>query len=314
MSPSHKLYSQYGDGYKFGIVIAWMMSFFVVVLNCSAIVYIGTKKHRIITHQKRRYKRDRYRFSVYSRIDSSVYKPDEIIVLSLCVSNLVVGLAAAIKIMAFITEANDPWFHEIISYFVTFSMFVSLIHVLMLSMERFLAVRSPFIHQDLRNKQTGYMLMVVWLLSILPPILNKNPSFSLLVSVLMITSYIILIVTYTFIFHMMGIAFRTNTNSITDDSDHRRQKERERRSTFSCCSIVISYILCTILPVIKLLHTKSGINNLHTTMDVLMFVFLLMRSISDPLVYTLRNKIYNIGMYCCNCTCRKKSTKLFEID
>lgn len=322
MKEPHDLYSQYNDNYKLGVVIAWMLSFFVIVLNASAILVIASKKHRLIRrrHAKNNRNNKRHRFSrisISSRIESSLYKPDELIVLSLCVSNLFVGFAAAIKIMAFITEARDPWFHIIISYVVTFAMFVSLIHILLLSLERFLAVRSPFCHQDLQNKQTGYILLVVWLLSVLPPILNQNPSFSLLVSALMIISYIILIVTYAFIFHMMGIAFRNNTNSIVDDADdYHRQKERERRSTFSCCSIVISYILCTLLPVIKLLTTDTGINSLDSTMDVLMFIFLLMRSVSDPLVYTLRNKIYNIGMYLCNCTCRRQQNKsrLLEID
>ena len=315
MKVQNDLYSQYNSNYKLGVVIAWILSFFVIVLNGSAIVIISSKKYRLITRHTQRGKKmnKRFnRFSIYSRIESRVFKPDELIVLSLCVSNLFVGFAAVIKIMAFITEAKDPWFHIIVSYVVTFAMFVSLIHILLLSLERFLAVRSPFCHQDLQNKQTGYILLVVWLLSVLPPILNQNPSFSLLVSVLMIISYIILIATYTFIFHTMGIAFRNNTNSIVDDADdYHRQKERERRSTFSCCSIVISYILCTLLPVIKLLSTDSGINSLDSTMDVLMFIFLLMRSISDPLVYTLRNKIYNVGMYLCR---RQSKTRLLEIE
>jgi len=194
-------------------------------------------------------------------------------------------------------------------------MFVSLIHILLLSLERLLAVRSPFCHQELRNKQTLYILMVVWMMSVLPPILNQNASFSLLVAVLMSMSYIILIVTYAYILHAMSIAFKTNTNSIISDNDsNRRQKERERRSTFSCCSIVISYIVCTIFPVVKLIVSETAINSLDTTMDLLMFVFLLMRSLSDPLVYTLRNKIYNVGMYIFQCSCKKSSTDAMEID
>ena len=341
----HDLYSEYDNTYKLGVVVAWMLSFFVIVLNCYAIVFIGTKKHRLVNirkNQKRHlagmimgYKRNninnmqnietdtkkkkshKFRFSVYSlvpqRIETTdVYKPDELIVVSLCFSNLFVGLAAAIKITAFITESRDPRFNAIISYVVSFSMFVSLIHILVLSLERFLAVRSPFCHQDLRNKQTGYILLVVWMLSVLPPILNANPSFSLLVSALVLISYVILVATYAFIFHMMGIAFRNSSNSTAaasaaDEADEqRRQKERERRSTFSCCSIVISYILCTLLPVVKLLTETGGMNSLDSPMDVLMFVCLLMRSISDPLVYTLRNKIYNLGMNLCQCICPRR--------
>jgi len=308
-----KVYSDYSDNFKLGIVLAWMLSFFVIVLNCSSIVYLSTKKHRFV--RQIRMKGQRRRFSVYSKIDTSVYKPDELIVLSLCASNLFVGLAAAIKLMAVITEAEDLWFHKIISYIVTFAMFVSLIHILLLSLERLLAVRSPFCHQELRNKQTLYILMVVWMMSVLPPILNQNASFSLLVAVLMSMSYIILIVTYAYILHAMSIAFKTNTNSIISDNDsNRRQKERERRSTFSCCSIVISYIVCTIFPVVKLIVSETAINSLDTTMDLLMFVFLLMRSLSDPLVYTLRNKIYNVGMYIFQCSCKKSSTDAMEID
>ena len=261
----HKLYSEYDLYYQFNIVIATILSFFVVVLNMFAIFYLGIKKHRLLHKSHEQARRTTFRISMYSRIYSSAYKPDEVIVLSLCVSDLFVGIAASVKLMAFITESKHPWFDVVIRYVVTFSMFVSLIHILLLSLERLLSVSSPFCHQDLRNKQTIYILSMVWLMSILPPILNQNPSFSLLISVLMIKSYIILIVTYLYIFQVMALAFKNNTNSTISNYEdcQRQQKHRERRSTFSCCSIVVSYILCTIFPVIKLSTSKKGMNTLE---------------------------------------------------
>lgn len=307
------LFSQQGSAYKVITVLTSGLAFFVLVMNVVAIVYFSTKKSRIRNNVANRLLK--YRFSRYTRSGASqpLYKPDEIIVLSLCSSNLIVGLATAVDLCVFILDTSLPdWFYTLIGYVVTFSILASINHILFLSLERLLSARYPMQHQQLKRSQTYYMLFVVWTMSILPAILEKNPrrsAFSLLLAVLVIFSYVILFITYTYVLSKMDAAFKSSYEN--DDAESiKRQRERDRRATFSCCSIIISYILCTIIPVVRLLTKKDGVSKRQgERIDIAMFVFFLLRSLSDPFVYILRNKIYDFGMFLCKLRRKQRGIK-----
>lgn len=314
-----RLFSEQNLTYKITTVFAWTLTFFVLVMNVVAIVYFSTKKSKLRKNVFMN-KFLPFRFSTFTHtsVTQPLYKPDEIIVLSLCASNLIVGLATAIDLFVFILETTIPyWLDTLIGYIVTFSILVSIIHILFLSLERLISTRYPFHHKQLKNSQTYYMLFIVWSMSILPAILEKNPrrsAFSLLLAALLVLSYIILIITYTYVLVKMDQTFKKSYEN--DDAESiKRQKELDHRATFTCCIIVISYILCTCIPVVKLLTHKGGVSHRHgERIDVTMFVFFLLRSLSDPFVYILRNKIYDFGMFLFKIRRKQRKKEISDYD
>ena len=77
----------------------------------------------------------------------------------------------------------------------------------------------------------------------------------------------------------------------------RKPSKLERKSIFTCSAIVLSFFVCTVAPIVDLLIMRDENESYkeRNVINMIMFSFVISRSIFDPLVYILRNKVY----HCC---------------
>ena len=220
------------------------------------------------------------------------FLPDEVILTSLCFTNLFVGIAAFTDLIFYIIEIQlSSWILLITNYVMRFSMISSLLHILFLTFERLLSIRFPIWHRNHMNKRkTNLTIIVIWFTSIMPVFGDvKRFVFLKTLAVLMLICNVVLVPVYVYIYCVVKRTGNSTTKS------KRKPSKLERKSTFTCSAIVLSFFVCTVAPIIDLLMMREENPSYKegNITHLIMFSLVILRSLFDPLVYILRNKVYN---------------------
>ena len=189
-----------------------------------------------------------------------------------------------------------------------FSMISSLLHILCLSFERLLSIRFPMYHRNyIDKKKTCLVLFLIWFISIIPALdKTKISTFLKVLATLMLTCNFVLIPVYIYIYIAVRRTVKTTTLRGSSTLRKHQPTKLERKSTFICSAIVLSFLVCTFPPIVHIIvitrdyksyKNENGINMLMSSLVVL-------RSLCDPLVYILRKKVY----LCCKKTFSVYST------
>jgi len=120
-----------------------------------------------------------------------------IILSSLCTTNILFGFGILIDFGAFISGKQS-----IIGFLLTsFSLISSLIHISLLTLERFVAVRYPFKYQTFDTKYIFYALAVIWCFSIGIAVATRYHynTFLLVLCVVVLCSNVVVVISYGYV-------------------------------------------------------------------------------------------------------------------
>uniref|UniRef100_A0A7M5WXQ7 G-protein coupled receptors family 1 profile domain-containing protein n=2 Tax=Clytia hemisphaerica TaxID=252671 RepID=A0A7M5WXQ7_9CNID len=279
--------------YKSLFYTSWILAIVGAICNTIALYYITLRRRKQAPDKK--------------------FKFDEIILLSLCMSNLMNSFLTSVDCAIMVIDKGGTLpvtIYQITGYGIAFALLVSLTNVIIFAFERLVSFRYPFFHRDLRRRYLIMLLFFCWSLSVLPTIQlhHRRSIYFLTLCGVMVFSNIFLILSYLYIFIVMKKTikhgFAPSTPKQRKGSNKsapfftRERSKMQVKTTIMCLSIVISYFLCTVPPVIwMIVHKGAGITHRDGNTTVMsMYMLLLLRMVFDPLVYILRNKIFNFSM------------------
>jgi len=235
--------------YKVCVMLAMTKAVLVIILNLVATMFL------LRNYQKS---------FQYTTNPTSGNRRNEIILSSLCATNILFGFGILIDFGAFISGKQS-----IIGFLLTsFSLISSLIHISLLTLERFVAVRYPFKYQTFDTKYIFYALAVIWCFSIGIAVATRYHynTFLLVLCVVVLCSNVVVVISYGY------VIFRTRCSSrrlpATTATTHaassalwysKEQKEQQNRVTTLCCVIVLTYITTTLPCVICYIIPKYGV-------------------------------------------------------
>ena len=275
---------------------SWMLAVLSTICNIIAIVYIIARRKQTLLIRKKK------------------FKFDEIILLSLCFSNLVNSVMTSIDCTMMMIDIDPYILFLITSYGIAFTLLVSLINVLVFAMERVVSFRFPFFHRDLRRRYVVLVLALCWTLSALPTtqLHRHRDVYFLTLCGVMVFSNVFLIFSYFYIFTVVKKTINNQgvippSTKTVKSANHNNNFTKERtemhiKTTIMCLSIVITYFLCTVPPAVWMIMNRGvGITHREGSSSVMvMYLLLILRTLFDPLVYILRNKLFNISMIVLN--------------
>ena len=274
---------------------SWMLAVLSAICNIIALIYIIARRNQSLLIPRRK-----------------KFKFDEIILLSLCFSNLVNSVLTSIDCTMMMIGTDLYILFLITSYGIGFTLLVSLINVLIFAMERVVSFRFPFFHRDLRRRYLVLVLALCWTLSALPTtqLHRHRDAYFLTLCGVMVFSNVFLIFSYFYIFTVMKKTINNqgvippSAKSVksTDHNFTRERTEMQIKTTIMCLSIVITYFLCTVPPAVWMIMNRGvGITHREGSSSVMViYLLLILRTLFDPLVYILRNKLFNISMIVLN--------------
>lgn len=231
-----------------------------------------------------------------------VYKPEQSILISLCCANFLVGFASLVHFIFFILDVKLPyWIIYLTSYQVKFALIASLLHILLLTLERLISVRFPFYHRNhINKKKIVCLLVLLWIAGLVPAagsVGNKNTAkqslFLLTLSILMFVADFLIIAVYAYIIYVVRKT-SVKPNPLVDPHSHILRIEivkRERKATVTAFVVVLSFLVCTLPSVINMFVASDVKRPYYDVTFIFMFTLLLLRSILDPIVYILRRQI-----------------------
>ena len=269
---------------------SWMLAVLSAISNVIALIYISTRRNQSQLLRKKK------------------FKFDEIILLSLCFSNLLNSVLTSIDCTLMLIGSDPEILFLITSYGIAFALLVSLLNVLIFSVERVVSFRFPFFHRDLRRRYVVFVLALSWSLSVLSTtqLHRYREVYFLILCGVMVFSNVFLIFSYFYIFTVMKktinnqgvIPASTKAVKSADCTFTRERTEMHIKTTIMCLSIVITYFLCTVPPAIWMIMNRGvGVTHREGSSGVMaMYLLLILRTLFDPLVYILRNKLFNISM------------------
>ena len=225
---------------------------------------------------------------------------DKNILISLCVANTFIGITffSIDAIFMSDTEKTPVLIVQVDRYLGALCCMVSFSHVLLLTIERFISIKYPLYHRNIKSKNTIFVLCLVWLVSALPTIhFGKNEKVFFLTFgtvILCCNIFILLVYTYMFCLFKRKNLQNTQESSIVQNDNGRTLQSK---SIVTCVSIVLTFMICTVPPLFHLVFVRHGILSPFSNItDFVMILLLLGKSLCDPLVYILRNKIYDAAV------------------
>ena len=276
-------FSEGSKAFQACVALVFVIASMVVILNCYAIVFLlrgGVGGG--LSHQ-------------------SCHKPsttgtqrNAMILLSLCIANILFGVGVLADFTCFVT-GQYLWAG---AYVIAFGLIASLIHVCMLTFERFMAVKFPFQYRIIPLRTMVFVSTTVWVLSVLPVAavrVNYKMFLMVLFVILMISDVSIVAVYTAVVIEMRGLNNRTHSKyTVQSPWKTTAQHEQQNRITAFCCIIVISYITSTLPAVIwYMIHSGEYISPYSgNTVDIILFMMLVMRASTDPLIYIFREEIH----------------------
>lgn len=179
-----------------------------------------------------------------------------------------------------------------------FTMFcsISLFHIVLISLERFLAIKHPFFYENYSsNKISIISSVIVWILAVIPALKDlidsKNDFVSVVfVDVLSVCSILVIIVCHVTIYfearrHQKQIA----SQQISREA--REKFEKDRKSLKTTTIIVLTVFFCNFVS-ISVNFFLDAVTEFNTAY-ILFFLALtltLLNSLVNPLIYAARNK------------------------
>ena len=270
------------QSYKAAVYSAMAKAVLTIILNAVATTFLlkNNRKSRQQCHNS-----------------TAGSRRNEIILMSLCITNVLFGIGILVDFGAFICEKSST----VGFLLITFSLILSLTHIILLTFERIVAARFPFKYQLLNTKYLLIALVVIWVLSIgiAAATINSYNTFLLVFCVVVLCSNVAVVVTYVYIIYKIRYSSKrlllpaTSTNSTPWYSNE--QKEQQNRVTTLCCIIVLVYITTTLPCVICYIIPKYGVYSTPFSGEVkemVLFLLLIWRSMTDPLIYIFREQIY----------------------
>ena len=276
-------FSDTGDVFKLVISLVIIQGFVVVILNgVSAIMLFH--KWRIQLAKRN------------SRIVS-----DKLIKISLCVANFITGVAIVVEFICFAAGIKvTPMKTKVSVLIILFTLVASLMHIILLSLERFMYLRFPFKRMEVKNRTVVILLVLAWLLSI-PPIcvifIKKSNALNIIAILLLITNIILIFSSVYIIRVTKRVLSQQQSNRIQDNSEN---KQLEKQITRCWVATVVCYLLFTIPPICVIIgrdeHTMRTYDE-SRKMDSVLLIVILMKAIVDPILFILVNHIRK----CCCC-------------
>ncbi|XP_066928919.1 melanocyte-stimulating hormone receptor-like [Clytia hemisphaerica] len=282
-------FHQTKDGYKACVILMFITASCVVILNIMALIFIVTKQRKKMqNHQKY----------------STGAKRNEMILTSLCVANVLLGVGVLADSACYV-NGQELWAG---AYMIGFGLITSLIHIGMLTLERFIAVKFPFKYKEINPKFVIATSIIVWLLSVLPALTiryNFNLFLIVLFSLLLVSNVVITCVYSYIIFHIRCSNQSKHKSKLSPGQPSaslwysKEQKEQQNKVTAFCFSIVISYVVSTMPSVIWYLthYEQSFTPYSGSVIGSLLFILLISRSLADPMIYIFRERIHKKFTY-----------------
>ena len=278
-------FSDTGDVFKLVISLVIIQGFVVVILNgVSAIMLF----HKWRTQLAKR----------NSRIVS-----DKLIKISLCVANFITGVAIVVEFICFAAGIKvTPMKTKVSVLIILFTLVASLMHIILLSLERFMYLRFPFKRMEVKNRTVAILLVLAWLLSI-PPIcvifIKKSNALNMIAILLLITNIILIFLSVYIIRVTKRVLSQQQSNRIQDNSEN---KQLEKQITRCWVATVVCYLLFTIPPICVIIgrdeHTMRTYDE-SRKMDSVLLIVILMKAIVDPILFILVNHIRKWTFCCC---------------
>lgn len=278
---------------------SWLLAVLSVICNSIALIYISARRRNSSSSSV-----------AITAPRKKKFKFDEIILLSLCFSNLLNNVLTSIDSTLMVIGVEPRLLFLITSYGTAFSLLVSLLNVLIFAGERLVSFRCPFFHRDLRRRYLVLILVSCWSVSVAPTtqLHSHRDIYFLTLCGVMVFSNLFLIFSYFYIFTVMKKTINNrgvipaSTKSFTgtggDYTFTRERAEMNIKTTIMCLSIVLTYFLCTVPPTAWMIMNRGvGISHREGKSSVMvMYLLLILRTLFDPLVYILRNKLFNFSM------------------
>ena len=278
-------FSDTGDVFKLVISLVIIQGFVVVILNVVSAIMLFHKWRTQLAKRN-------------SRIVS-----DKLIKISLCVANFITGVAIVVEFICFAAGIKvTPMKTKVSVLIILFTLVASLMHIILLSLERFMYLRFPFKRMEVKNRTVVILLVLAWLLSI-PPIcvifIKKSNALNIIAILLLITN-IILIFSSVYIIRITKRVFsQQQSNRIQDNSEN---KQLEKQITRCWVATVVCYLLFTIPPICVMIakneHTMRTYDE-SRKMDSVLLIVILMKAIVDPILFILVNHIRKWTFCCC---------------
>ena len=281
-------FSDTGDVFKLVTSLIIIQGFVVVILNgvSAAILF-----HKWRTQPKKR---------------SSRMMPDKLIKISLCVANFMAGVAVVVEFVCFVAgEKVTSNKVKVLSFIILFTLVASLMHIILLSLERFMYLKFPFKHMEVKNRTVIILLVLAWLLSIPPTcvIFIKGSSALNMIAILLLITDIILIFSSVYIIRVTKrVLGQQQSNRILDMQNNSENKRLDKEITRCWVATVVCYLLFTIPPICVMIakngHSISTYDESQTVGGALLIV-VLMKAVVDPFFFILISHIRKWKICCC---------------
>ena len=187
---------------------------------------------------------------------------------------------------------------------ILFTMFcgVSLFHLVLISLERFLAIKHPFFYNDhISAKSLIIASAIAWTLVIIPAIMDsvdfKNDFLSVVDDVLLGCCIPVIVVCHIAIY----IEVRRHEKQIISQQislEARENFEKEKKALKTTTVIILTVIFCNSISItISYFGILKDMATFHIAyiLFVLAFTLTLLNSLMNPLVYAARNRRFRVA-------------------
>ena len=193
-------------------------------------------------------------------------KRPEYMILSLCCADLLVGIAYAVFGILKIILSNNPnsstkkSISNQTKMVVKFSLFGSILHLLVIALERLYAARCPLKYRTVTTKKIMLIMIIgIWICSVTITILVSQPNIldtRAARSVLMFKGWFIFIVSatmvcvYGYLAYFLSHRFKTSFTVVNCENQTTIKKywyHEKRKETIFCLSTAVAFFLCSSL-------------------------------------------------------------------
>ena len=218
------------------------------------------------------------------------HKPS-LLVLSLAFADLILGISCLLAnaLPLLLTEASHlALVMDVDLHIIFYSLLNSLLHIFSMTVERFLAIRFPFIYKEkMTNKKVLLMILATWVLSFFYLFMLVDTfEFLKFLSILIFGIGILLLMIYVYVFYKIRKIMTQRRDSSGQGSTNNILK-RELMSAIYCVTVVLAFILCSF---------PNAVNNFrvgycdYLEVDVITTVVMIGNTIFNPLLWILSEK------------------------
>ena len=231
---------------------------------------------------------------------NKIHKPFEKLLLSLAAADILVAVSVTtLRTVSLATEGRVVWLQgRMFSIILLSSMNFSGCNLVVITVDRFLAVKYPLKHQVyMTGRRMNIAIVIVWVHSVIAALLSLyavylaevdiNRALFIPLSIGCLAFSFLLLVAYASIVHT-SCASRAMTQVTDGRPTHRQivnsffsdQYKTERNIFYTCCLVSVTFILCTDPFAIEFL-IKSDVGKVSFASNFLLFL----NSLFDPFIY-----------------------------